>query len=105
MGCSVKRRRSTCALPLKRLPFVNWMFLGEAYVMFVRRVAARRLTFSVATAALLAGCASTPLGPTVQVMPGPGKTLDAFQTDNNACKAFAAGAVQGQAGAANQRAA
>jgi hypothetical protein len=72
--------------------------------MFVRRVAARRLTFSVATAALLAGCASTPLGPTVQVMPGPGKTLDAFQTDNNACKAFAADAVKGQADAANQRA-
>jgi hypothetical protein len=72
--------------------------------MFVRCVAARRLTLSVATAALLAGCAATPLGPTVQVMPGPGKTLDAFQTDNSACKSFAADAVKGQADAANQRA-
>jgi hypothetical protein len=52
----------------------------------------------------LAGCAATPLGPTVQVMPGPGKTLDAFQADNGACKAFASDAVKGQADAANQRA-
>ncbi|HEY4172656.1 MAG TPA: peptidoglycan-binding domain-containing protein [Rhodopila sp.] len=37
-------------------------------------------------------------------MPGPGKTLDAFQADNGACKAFAADAVKGQADAANQRA-
>jgi hypothetical protein len=37
-------------------------------------------------------------------MPGPGKTLDAFQADNGACKSFAADAVKGQADAANQRA-
>jgi hypothetical protein len=72
--------------------------------MFVRCVAARRLTFSVATAALLASCAATPLGPTVQVMAGPGKTFDAFQVDNTSCKGFAAQQVQGQADAANQRA-
>jgi Putative peptidoglycan binding domain len=72
--------------------------------MFVRCVAVRRVTFSVATAALLAGCAATPLGPTVQVMPGPGKTLDAFQADNGACKMFASDQVKGQADAANQRA-
>jgi len=72
--------------------------------MFAGCVAVRRLTFSVATAALLAGCAATPLGPMVQVMPGPGKTLDAFQADNGACKAYAADAVKGQADAANQRA-
>jgi hypothetical protein len=72
--------------------------------MFVRCVAARRLSFSVATAALLASCAATPLGPTVQVMPGPGKTMDAFQADNGSCKSFAADQVKGQADAANQRA-
>jgi hypothetical protein len=37
-------------------------------------------------------------------MPGPGKTLEAFQSDNGACKAFAADEVKGQADAANQRA-
>jgi hypothetical protein len=79
-------------------------FPGEVNIMLVRRVAARRLTLSVATAALLAGCAATPLGPTVSVMPGPGKTLYAFQTDNSACRAFAAEQVRGRAEAANQRA-
>ena len=37
-------------------------------------------------------------------MPGAGKTLEAFQADNGACKAFAADQVAGQADAANQRA-
>jgi len=35
---------------------------------------------------LLAGCAQTPLGPTVQVMPGPGKTFETFQNDQALCK-------------------
>jgi hypothetical protein len=90
--------------PAKLLPFANVMFLEEIGVMFVFRVAARRLACSVATAALLAGCAATPMGPTVQVMPGPGKTFDAFQADNTTCKGFAAQQVQGQADASNQRA-
>ena len=72
--------------------------------MTAYRIAASRLTFSVATAALLAGCAATPLGPTVQVMPGPGKTFDVFQSDNATCKGFAQQQVQGQADAANNRA-
>jgi hypothetical protein len=62
------------------------------------------LTLSIAAAAMLAGCAATPLGPTVQVMPGPGKTFDVFQADNATCKGFAAGEVKGQADASNQRA-
>jgi hypothetical protein len=53
---------------------------------------------------LLAGCAQTPMGPTVQVMPGPGKTFDAFNADQITCKGYAANAVQGQADAANQQA-
>jgi len=53
---------------------------------------------------LLAGCAQTPMGPTVQVMPGPGKTFDAFNTDQAMCKGYASNAVQGQADAANQNA-
>jgi len=46
----------------------------------------------------------TPLGPTVQVMPGPGKSFETFQTDNASCKTFAADSVKGQADASNQRA-
>jgi hypothetical protein len=53
---------------------------------------------------LMAGCAETPMGPTVQVMPGPGKTLDAFQADQFGCKQFAENAVAGQAQNANNRA-
>jgi outer membrane lipoprotein SlyB len=53
---------------------------------------------------LMAGCAETPMGPTVQVMPGSGKTLDAFQADQFTCKQFAENAVAGQAQNANNRA-
>lgn len=37
----------------------------------------------------LAGCASTPVGPSVAVMPAPGKPFDQFQLDNAECMAFA----------------
>jgi hypothetical protein len=52
----------------------------------------------------LAGCAQTPMGPTVQVMPGPGKSFDAFQYDQASCKQFAEQSVAGQAQNANNRA-
>src|SRR5208283_3367521 len=61
-------------------------------------------TGAVLTGLLLAGCAQTPMGPTVQVMPGPGKTFDQFAADQANCKSYAAGQVQGQAEAANQQA-
>ncbi len=54
---------------------------------------------------LLGGCAATPLGPTVQVAPGPGKSFDTFAAEQAGCKAYAGNQVQGQADAANQRAA
>jgi hypothetical protein len=52
---------------------------------------------------MLAGCAQTPLGPTVQVMPGPGKSFDAFQYDQMSCRQFADQSVAGQAQNANVR--
>lgn len=55
--------------------------------------------------AALAGCAQTPMGSAVQVMPGPGKSFDAFATDQSTCKSYAAGQVKGQADLANQQAA
>lgn len=61
-------------------------------------------TGAVLTGLLLAGCAQTPMGPTVQVMPGPGKSFEAFQYDQASCKQFAEGAVAGQAQNANTRA-
>jgi hypothetical protein len=65
----------------------------------------RRRTLLVAASPLLflAGCAQTPLGPTVQVMPGPGKSLEAFSYDQAGCKQFAEQSVAGQAQRANLR--
>ena len=38
---------------------------------------------------VLAGCATVPDGPSVAVMPAPGKSLDQFGQDNVVCKQFA----------------
>jgi len=62
-----------------------------------------RWTCVVVSAFVLSACAQTPMGPTVQVMPGPGKTLDAFQADQATCRQFAEQAVAGQAQNANVR--
>jgi hypothetical protein len=43
------------------------------------------------------------MGPTVQVMPGPGKPFDAFQYDQSVCKQFTEQTVGGQADNANVR--
>jgi len=49
-----------------------------------------RMTFLGTTLGLvLAGCASIPTGPSVSVMPGPGKPFDLFQADNAICRQFA----------------
>jgi len=72
--------------------------------MIIRRSAAGSFVTSACLAVMLVGCAQTPMGPTVQVMPGPGKSFDAFQADQANCKGYAAGQVQGQADAANQQA-
>jgi hypothetical protein len=72
--------------------------------MSVRRIAVGRLFLSAGALATLAGCAATPLGPTVQVMPGRGKAFDTFQSDQAGCKGYAANQVKGQADSANQRA-
>jgi uncharacterized protein YcfJ len=52
---------------------------------------------------LLAACAQTPMGPTVAVMPAPGKPFDVFQADQLMCKQYAEGQVAGQAENANMR--
>ena len=54
---------------------------------------------AVTTLALLAGCATQPMGPTVSVMPAPGKPFGVFQEDDAICRNFA---QQNSAGAAEQ---
>jgi len=53
---------------------------------------------------LLNGCAATPMGPTVPVMPGANKPFQVFQQDVDSCKQFAQAQVTGQADAANEKA-
>ncbi len=75
------------------------------FAMVGRCASVRQVIRSAGILGVLAGCAATPMGPTVQVMPAQGKTFEMFQADLAACKYFAAAEVQGQADAANQRAA
>jgi hypothetical protein len=61
-------------------------------------------TLLAATALSLAACATTPMGPTVNVLPGPNKPFDQFQADVASCKSYAESQVAGQAEAANNQA-
>ena len=55
-----------------------------------------RSTFAfVGVAAMLGGCATVPTGPAVTVMPGTGKTFEAFQQDQTACQQYAYAAIGG----------
>jgi hypothetical protein len=54
-------------------------------------------------AILLGACAQTPMGPTVQVLPGPNKSLADFQNDQAICRQFGQQAVNDQARGANLR--
>jgi uncharacterized protein YcfJ len=44
---------------------------------------------AVSTVALLAGCATQPLGPTIPAMPPQGKSMDAFEQDESYCEQYA----------------
>jgi hypothetical protein len=67
--------------------------------MKIRSVVAMSLT-----AALLAGCVTPPMGPTIPVMPGPNVKTGAFEQDDGACRDFASSRVAGGAEAANNKA-
>jgi outer membrane lipoprotein SlyB len=60
-----------------------------------------RLVILCGTAFAMAACATTPMGPTVQVLPPQGKPFEQFQSEDYGCRQYAAGQVQGQADAAN----
>jgi outer membrane lipoprotein SlyB len=64
----------------------------------------RSIVATVACAALLSGCVTPPMGPTIPVMPGPNKSLEAFQADEADCEHYASQRVAGGAEAANHTA-
>lgn len=59
---------------------------------------------AVAGGLLLQGCAEVPQGPSVQVLPGRGKSFEAYTQDDAVCRGYASSAVQGQSERANNRA-
>jgi len=59
--------------------------------------------FAALTLMALSSCVQTPMGPTVQVMPGPNTSLASFQNDQGTCRQFAEQAVADQAQGANLR--
>src|SRR5579859_4420548 len=58
----------------------------------------------VTALAMLAGCATPPMGPMVGVLPGPNKAPQAFQDDDMTCRGYAQQMTAGQAQAANNQA-
>ncbi len=53
-------------------------------------MATKWMLIPVMVAIALGGCATTPTGPTVMVLPGRGRTLDQFQGDDLSCRQWAA---------------
>jgi hypothetical protein len=51
----------------------------------------------------LSACATEPMGPTIAVMPAPGKPFNVFQGEQAECKQFASSQVQGGAQQANNQ--
>jgi hypothetical protein len=62
-----------------------------------------RVAAGLMAAATLAGCVSQPTGPTAAVMPGAGKSFDAFQADDLACRSYAEQSVGNSDQSANER--
>lgn len=60
-------------------------------------------TVLLATAVLLGGCVTPPLGPTIAVMPAPNKPFEVFQQDQALCKDYASQQVAGGAEQANNQ--
>ncbi|HWA03843.1 MAG TPA: YMGG-like glycine zipper-containing protein [Rhizomicrobium sp.] len=56
---------------------------------------------AISTVVLLAGCATRPMGPSIPVMPAPGKSMDAFQRDEAYCEDYADGRASGKVKEAN----
>jgi len=67
-------------------------------------IKSQAIVLTTALATLLSGCVTAPMGPTIPVMPGPNKSLEAFQADENTCEGYASQRVAGQAEAANNTA-
>ena len=68
------------------------------------RISTRIGSLAALSLLLLGGCATAPLGPTVQVMPAPGMPFERFQAIDAQCRGFAAQHVAGYQQGANSSA-
>lgn len=64
----------------------------------------KTLALVTTASAMLAGCVTPPMGPTIYVSPGKDKSPAAFEQDEQACEDYADQRTAGQAEAANNRA-
>jgi len=64
----------------------------------------RAIALVAAAATALSGCVTQPMGPTIPANPGPNKSFEAFQQDEQVCEGYANQRTAGQADAANNRA-
>src|SRR5579863_6085987 len=64
----------------------------------------KKAAFVVMVAAVFGGCAEMPTGPTVAVMPAPGKPFDQFMADQAVCKNYAQGELGNAPASAQNRA-
>ena len=67
----------------------------------MRRVHAGLIALS--SILLLSGCVTQPLGPSFSAMPPQGKSLQAFNADEDACEQYAGDRVAGRVKEANDR--
>lgn len=56
---------------------------------------------AISTLALLGGCATQPIGPTIPVMPAQGKSMESFQQDEDYCEQYASERAEGKVRQAN----
>ncbi|HET6309191.1 MAG TPA: YMGG-like glycine zipper-containing protein [Rhodopila sp.] len=63
----------------------------------------QRSALVLAPMVLLNACATEPMGPTIPVMPAPGKPFAVFQNEQAVCQQFASSQVQGGAQQANNQ--
>jgi uncharacterized protein YcfJ len=49
----------------------------------------KKISLITLIAATLVGCASTPVGPSLVIMPAPGKPFEIFQKDDQECRTYA----------------
>ena len=79
-----------------------WNCSPEANPQWSDRGNTMKIRIAVAIISLaLSACATQPLGPTVTVMPAPGKPFPAFAEDDAVCKSFASTQVAGAPDQAN----